>query len=177
MSFAVRTELPPATLTGAVRSLIHDVDPQQPLFDFNTLSHFTAARLQSPRLHSWLLTVFSALALVLASVGIYAVMHTLVTQRTREIDVRMALGAPRGAVQLMMLRQGTRLILSGTATGTILAAYCSRFLAPQLFQTEATDLGVFFGAVVIISLAALAAIFIPAHRATKVDPIIALRAQ
>jgi predicted permease len=176
MTFAVRTQVPPETLTASVRRVLLAIDPEQPVYRFDTLANLTNQNLHNPRMNSWLLTVFAGLALLLAVIGIYAVMHTMVTQRTREIGVRMALGARRIAVLSLMLRQGGRLVLLGLGIGAVLAWRFCTLLENQLFETDATDIKTYGAAAVIISLAGLIAIFIPARRATKVDPVIALRA-
>jgi len=175
--FAVRSDLPPESLGASVRRIVRGIDPQQPIFRFNTLEGLMQGVLQTPRMSSRLLAIFAGSALLLAMVGIYAVMHTSVAQRTREIGVRMALGAQRGEVQAMMLRRGGRLIALGIAAGAALAWPFARLLESFLFETPTTDPLVYTGAIVVIAFAGLGAVWFPARRATRVDPIIALRAE
>ena len=175
MAFVVRTHVPPETLSPLVHTTIQSIDPQQPVHNFHTLEELTHQNLQPYSLNSWLLGVFAGLALLLTAVGIYAVMHSSVTQRTREIGVRMAIGARRGQVLAMVFRQGGRLVLFGLALGGLLAWRFALLLETQLFATAPTDVRTYLAAGAVIAIAGLCAILFPALRATKVDPVIALR--
>lgn len=175
MSFAVRTPMDPATLTSSIREVIQSIDAEQPVYDFNTLSGLSQRATLNPQFQSRLLGAFATIALILAAIGIYAVMQTIVTQRTREIGVRMALGAQAGETMKLLFRQGGRLVLGGIALGAILLWPVSITLKPHLFETQTTDLSILAIAIATITLAATAAIAFPTRRAIRINPIDALR--
>jgi predicted permease len=178
-SFAlvVRTTAPAAVVTAAIREAVIAVDPDQPIYDIKTMSDRIDESLQRRRAPMLLLTTFAGVALGLAAVGIYGVLAFSVGQRTSEFGIRMALGANRGSILGLVLRQGVRLVLTGVILG--LAGYfaLSRFLAGQLYQVTTTDVPTLLVAPLLLAAVALLACFLPARRATKVDPMVALRAE
>jgi putative ABC transport system permease protein len=175
MSVVVRTSSPPNTLVSAVSAAVHEVDGEQPVLDVITMDDIVADSLSHQRFNMLLLSAFSGLALLLAAIGIYSVLAYSVRRRMREIGVRMALGARRGDILHMILGQGTKLALIGTGIGIAAAFGLTRLMASQLFGVTATDPVTFLSVATLIVLVALAACYIPARRATKVDPIVALR--
>jgi putative ABC transport system permease protein len=175
MSFAVRTERAPETLTASVRTVIQGIDAEQPVYDFNTLAGLSEQATRNSQFQSWLLGAFATIALVLAAIGIYAVMQTIVTQRTREIGVRMALGAQTGEIISLLFRQGGRLVFLGLGTGALLLWPVSQALEQHLFETQTFDLSILALATTTIAVAALVAIALPARRATRINPVEALR--
>jgi predicted permease len=175
MSLVVRTSPPPNTLVSAVSGAVHEVDRAQPALDVITMDELVANSLSQQRFNMLLLSAFSGLALLLAAIGIYSVLAYSVRRRMREIGVRMALGAQRSDILRMILGQGTRLALIGTGIGIAAALGLTRLMSSQLFGVTATDPVTFLSVAALIVLVALAACYIPARRATRVDPIIALR--
>jgi ABC-type antimicrobial peptide transport system permease subunit len=151
------------------------VDREQPVLDVITMDDMLSDSLSQQRFNMLLLSAFSGLALLLAAIGIYSVLAYSVRRRMREIGIRMALGAQRGDILRMILGQGTNLALIGTGIGIAAAFGLTRLMASQLFGVTATDPVTFLSVAVLIVLVALAACYIPARRATKVDPIVALR--
>jgi putative ABC transport system permease protein len=175
MTFAVRTASDPLALAPALRSVLRSVDRNQPAQSIASMGDAMAAATLEPGFQARLLGAFASLALLLALVGTYGVLAYSVAQRTREIGLRMALGARRNAVLWMVIRRSLVLGGMGVAIGTVGALWASRFLAAFLFEIEPTDPGTFGVVALMILLAALAAGFIPARRATHVDPLVALR--
>jgi putative ABC transport system permease protein len=161
-TLAVRTKLDPASLVGAVRNEILAIDKDQPVSAVKTMSQMRSESL-------------AALRFILAAVGIYGVMAYSVGQRTHEIGIRMALGAQRGAVLRLVLGQGMLLVLIGVVIGLAASFGMTRIMASLLYGVSATDPVTFTAVVVALSFVALLANYIPARRATKVDPIVALR--
>jgi ABC-type lipoprotein release transport system permease subunit len=176
-TIVVRTALDePATLTSAVRDVLRRLDPEVPAYSVQTFDAVVSRSLWRQRLQGQVLGVFAALALGLALVGIYGVISYAVTQRTRELGVRMALGASRRRVLGMVVAQGARLAITGVAIGSIVAVALSRVLASLLYGIQATDPATFIVVPIALGLVAIAASWIPARRATRVDPSTALRA-
>jgi putative ABC transport system permease protein len=175
MSLAVRTSSPPGTLTSAISNAVHEVDREQPVVGVITMDDILADSLSHQRFNMLLLSTFSGLALLLAAIGIYSVLAYSVRRRMGEIGVRMALGAQRADILRMILGQGTRLALIGTGIGIVAALGLTRLTASQLFGVTATDPVTFLSVAALIILVALAACYIPARRATRVDPMVALR--
>ena len=175
ITFVVRTAPDPASLIDPARRAIDDVDPNLPVFDAATMSQLVAQTVDEPRFNSVLLGAFAALALALAVIGIYGVMSYATAQRTHEIGVRMALGAEREDVLKLVVGQGIRLTIAGVGIGLAGALALTRLLAKFLYGVGPLDPASFFGAAVLIAAVALVATYIPARRATKVDPMVALR--
>jgi putative ABC transport system permease protein len=179
MNLVVRTAGDPAQLAPAVRQAIFDVDPGQPLYDVKAMDQVVSDSLSEPRLYSVLLIIFAAVALTLAAVGIYGVMNSTVSQRVHEIGIRMALGAERADILKMIVGQGMGMALLGVALGLIAALILSvtmtKFISGLLFEVGVRDVTAFVVAPLVLAIIALLSIYIPAHRATKVDPMIALR--
>jgi len=177
MSLAVRTLADPLEMTPAVRRAVADIDPQAAIFNVRTMEDLLGRFVAQPRFNMLLLGTFAGLALVLASVGIYGVISYSVAQRMHEIGVRMALGATPAAVLRLVLSQGMRLALIGVAIGVVGALATSRVLASMLFGVTTYDPLVFGAIAMLLVSVALVATFLPARRATKVDPVVALRYQ
>ena len=175
MSLLVRTKTDPLSLTTAVQREILNIDKDQAVTEVATLEQVLGESIEQPRLTMFLLMIFALVALTLAAIGIYGVMAYAVAQRTREIGIRMALGAQRLDVLKLIVRNGMTLALLGVAVGLAAAFGLTRLLASLLFEVTATDATTF--AIVSVGLlsVALLACYIPARRATKVDPLVALR--
>ena len=175
MTFAVRTQADPAGITQAVKEQIWKVDAQLPITRVQTMNEVAAASFDARRFNMFLLTMFAGLALVLAAVGVYGVMSYAVTQRTHEIGIRMALGAQVGNVMRLVMKSGLIIAFVGVAIGLGGAFALTRLMSSLLFAVEPTDKATFAGVSTCLLLIALAACYIPARRATKVDPLKALR--
>jgi ABC-type antimicrobial peptide transport system permease subunit len=177
-SLVLRTAVPdPMTLAPAVREVLKELDPDVPAFHVQTLEQAVSRSLWRQRLQGEVLGTFAALALLLAAVGIYGVISYAVAQRTRELGVRMALGATRGQVLGLVLGQGLRLAVAGVAIGIVAALALSRVVASLLYGVSATDLATFAGVPVALALIAMLATLVPARRATRVDPVVAMRTE
>jgi putative ABC transport system permease protein len=175
MTILVRTVNDPLTLVSAVRNELQQMDPEQPMAAIATMDQLLAGSLSRSRFTMLVLAVFAALALVLACVGIYGVIAYSVTQRTQEFGIRIALGASRRDVLGLVLGQGTRLTLLGIGLGIISALIVTRLMATLLYGISASDPVTFTAVALLLAAVALAACYIPARRATRVDPIVALR--
>jgi len=178
MTVCLRTSVEPHSLTSAVRSVVASMDPDLPLYDIKTMDEYLAATLATPRFHAMLVEAFAGLAILLTALGLYGVIAYAVAQRTHEIGVRITLGASRGSVIGMVLRSGLRLAAIGVALGVALALLAARFatsFSSLLFGIKPTDAGTLAAVVGIVALISLLACYIPAYRASKVDPMIALR--
>jgi putative ABC transport system permease protein len=175
MTFAVRTQSDPAAMEQAVKKEIWKVDSQLPITRVQTMNEVAAASFAARRFNMLLLTLFAGLALVLAAVGVYGVMSYAVTQRTHEIGIRMALGAQVGSVMTLIMKSGLAIAAMGVAIGLAGAFALTRLMRSLLFAVEATDKTTFAGVAISLLLIALFACYIPARRATKVDPLVALR--
>ena len=170
-----RTSGDPAALAGAIRLAVHDVDPGQPVSDLKTMDERIAMSMGPRRSAVTLLSVFAAMALTLAAVGLFGLIRYNVTQRTQEIGVRMALGASRSEVLRMVLGESLRLALLGVAGGLVAAFALTRVLSSLLYGVSPTDPLTFAGMALVLISVALLASSIPAQRATRVDPLVALR--
>jgi putative ABC transport system permease protein len=174
-TWLLRTAIDPQTMERQVRNALHDVDPDQPVDHFRTLAEVRSAWLQSWKLTAELLGLFALLALVITAAGIAGVIAFSVNQRTQEFGIRMALGAQRGSVLSLVLRQGIALVLVGLAIGLAGALVVTRVLTTLLFGVEPTDALTFLAVSMVLVAVAAAACVIPARRAASVDPMVALR--
>jgi len=176
-TLVLRTEGDPVALIPAVRHLIQSLDPSVPVYGVKTLEEHVAVMLSAARITTWLVGLFGMVALFLASLGLYGLISYAVLQRTREIGVRMALGARRGDVLRLVVGQGMKLILSGIALGLTAALLLTRLVAGLLFGISPVDPLTFAGIPLLLAGVALLACFLPARRASRVDPMIALRVE
>jgi putative ABC transport system permease protein len=174
-AIVVRTKLEPASAASAVEGAIHSVDRDEPVYNVRTMRDVEAASLSPQRLQIALIGLFAALALVLACMGIYGVMAYSVAQRTGEMGVRMALGAQTSNVLGLVLGEGLRLAVLGAAIGLAGSFFAARLLSGMLFGVTPSDPLTFAGVAIVLVLVALLACYIPARRATRVDPLVALR--
>ena len=174
-TLAVRTPYDPAGTARQLKEVVHSIDPQQSIDNFQTVEEIRSASVASPRVTAMLLGLFAGLALCIAATGIGGVIAYTVSQRTNEIGIRMALGAERGQVLGMVLQQGFWIVLTGLAIGLGITIVASRFMSGLLFQTSATDPLTFGGVMLVLLIAAGAASFVPARRATSINPTLALR--
>lgn len=173
--FTVRTDRDPQLLTSSIRELMKQVDGNLPMANVRTMDEIISTSVAQPRLEAILLGAFGGLALLLASVGIYGVLAYSVSQRTSEIGIRMALGASRSSVLRMVLGQGLRMTAIGLALGLALALAVTRVMSSILFDTSPTDPVTFAAILLLLGVIALLACYLPARRATRVDPMVALR--
>lgn len=175
MAVLVRTQKDPTALVPALRQTVLGIDPNQPITDINTLEAIVSNSIAQPRLNMLLMGMFGALAMILAAVGIYGLLSYAVTQRTQELGIRMALGARAGDVLLLVLKQGMALALLGEVIGLAGALALTRLLRGLLFEVTPTDATTFIAVFVVLNIVALLACCVPARRATRVDPLVALR--
>jgi putative ABC transport system permease protein len=175
IALSIRSRGDSGAVYGAVRSLVAQIDPELPVHDMRPMEVVVAQTMASRRLTLWLVGAFAALALVLASVGIYGVMSYGVTERVNEIGVRMALGAQRRDVLRLVVGHGMRLTGIGLLLGGVAALFAARAMTTLLFGIRPSDPLTYIGIGAVLSLAAFAACYIPARRATAVDPMVALR--
>ena len=176
-SLVVKTAVEPMSVAHKIIELLYEVDPNQPAARVQSMEQVRAESMAAPRLTTNLLGIFAGLALAIAAAGIGGVMALVVSQRKHEIGVRMAIGARPREILQMVLSQGMGLALLGVALGLLGALGLTRVLRQLLFEVEPTDPFTFFGVAFILALAAFIACYIPARRAARVDPIIALRAE
>jgi len=174
MVIALRSSQDPRALVPGVRRELQSLDPDLPLANIRTLEQVAAESIAPRRLSVTLLGVFAGIALVLASVGIYGVMSFLVVQRTHEMGVRMALGAQPGDVLRLVVGHGIKLVAIGTVVGLVISLFSSRALGAMLYRVAPFDLVTFAGVTITLALVAFLASYIPALRATRADPMIAL---
>jgi putative ABC transport system permease protein len=174
-SLVLRSTVDASGVTAAVRSAAQSLDPDLPIYDVRTLESFVTENVASRRLSVVLLSLFAGLALLLASVGIYGVMSYGVTQRLREIGIRIALGAHSADVVRLVVKQGAILTIAGVAVGLIGSFALTRFMADLLFGIRPSDPVTFLAVALFLSIVAVAASYIPARRAAKLDPVTALR--
>ena len=175
MAIVVRASGDAARFGAAVQREIRAIDPEQPVADVRTMEQVISKSIARPRFNTLLLSIFAAVALVLASVGLYGVMNYSATQRTHEVGIRMALGATRADIMRLVVGNGMLLTLIGIGIGVAASLLLTRVMASLLFGVTATDVPTFLGVSAVLAAVALVANYIPARRATRVDPVIALR--
>ena len=175
LSLAVQTSVPPETVVPAIREQVRSLDPDQPITAVRTVNELLGRSLSEAKFSLWLLGLFAGLGLLLAAIGIYGVMVTAVTQRTHEIGLRMALGAQGRDVLWLVIRQGMIPVLIGVGVGLGAAVGLTRLMSSLLFGVSATDPLTMALITVLLTIVALIACYLPARRATKVDPLVALR--
>jgi putative ABC transport system permease protein len=175
MNVVIRTKGDPATLAAAARKEVQGIDPDQPVAEVKTMDQWLATAVAAPRYRTSLIALFALVALILACTGIYGVMSYSVTQRTHEIGVRMALGARRFDVLKLVVRQGMALVVAGVLIGVAAAVGLTRVMSSMLFEVTAKDPFTFVTVALVLTVVAFIACYLPARRATKVDPLVALR--
>jgi predicted permease len=174
-TLAVATQGDPRKIAAPVTRVLRGLDPQMPVTNVQTLESLVSGTISRPRFNATMLTLFAALGLLLASIGIYGVLSYSVSQRTQEMGIRMALGADASGVRGMVVRDGVKVAAIGIAVGLAIALPATRVLAALLYGVEPTDATVFGAVAAVLTLVAFAASYLPAHRATRVDPMVALR--
>lgn len=175
LTLVVRTSGDPSALTPMIRSLVSSLDKNVVVSDVETMDQVVAQATSEPRFYVLLLTIFATVALVLAAVGIYGVMSYAVSRRTQEIGIRMALGARQGDVVTLVVGQGTLLAVIGVGAGLVTALAVTRLMARLLYGVRPNDPITFIAVALLLSIVAVIASYIPARRAARIDPIVALR--
>jgi putative ABC transport system permease protein len=165
----------PTSLTALAQNAVWSVNQDVPLANIRTMQELIANSVQRRRFSMLLLAVFAAVAMVLAAIGLYGVMSYSVAQRTKEIGIRMALGARRPDVVALVVKQGMMLVLMGIVAGTVLSLAMTRLIAGMLFGISATDPLTFAGVAMLLGVVAFFANYLPARRGASVDPMVALR--
>jgi putative ABC transport system permease protein len=173
--FEIRSLMEPKALANTVREAMKQIAPEEPIYGMDTMTNRLEYWMSPQKFNSLLLAIFAGLALVLAAIGIYGVIAYSVVQRTREIGIRMALGADRVNVLRLILRQGARIGMLGLLIGTAAAYLCTRALSSMLYGVDPHDPFIFAGIAVSLFIVVVLASYLPARRATRVDPLIALR--
>jgi ABC-type antimicrobial peptide transport system permease subunit len=177
MSLTIKTDMPPGPIIAAVRAELRAVDPEVPASQVRDMDDVLYSSVADRRLNTALIGAFGVLALTLAAVGLYGVMAFTVAQRTREIGVRLAIGASRQRVLGMVVGQGLRLVAIGIALGTIAAFPAAGLVATLLFDVSPRDVSVLASVPVVLLVVGALASYLPARRAMRVDPVTALRAE
>ena len=177
MILTVRTDSDPAAMAASIRNAVRAIDPIQPVARVATMEEILAGAIAQPRFNTLLLTLFAGIALLLAAIGIYGVMALSVARRAHEIGIRMAIGARRSDVLRMIVGQGMRLALIGLAIGVAASFAISRALASLLFGVTPADPVTFLAVGLLFLFVALAASYVPARRATRIDPMATLRGE
>jgi putative ABC transport system permease protein len=175
VSLAVRTEMPPLAASSAIRAAIRAVDPEMPVPAFRTMDEIVAESVAQRRFQMTLVLLFGLTALLLASLGIYGVVSYSVAQRTNEMGIRLALGASSSGIRTLVLRQSLPPVVLGLGAGVVASLALSRVLSSLLFGIGLSDPATIVGAIALLSAVSIIAAYIPARRATRVDPITALR--
>jgi predicted permease len=177
VAVVLRTHGDPTSIMGQVRETVREIDPRDVIYNVQTMDDVVATSYAARRLTMILLTGFAALALILACVGIYGVVSYLVGQRTQEIGIRMALGAQRHDIMVLVLGEGTKMALTGAILGMAASLVLTRLMARQLFGVSAQDPLTYASVAFVLMLVAIAACFVPARRAVRIDPMNSLREQ
>ncbi len=177
MSLLVRSSIDPNSLTMSLRNALAELDNNVPLYRPRLLSDYVASSIAQPRFNAILVALFGGLALLLAAAGIFGVMSYAVTQRTHEIGIRLALGAQRSQILRLIFGEGMRLVALGAIVGIALVFAVARLLNTLLYAIGATDPLTIFSVTILLAFVALLACWWPAHRASSVDPVIALRSE
>jgi predicted permease len=175
MNIVVRSDRPAESLAGDIRRVVHSMDPTLPIIDLRTMDEVFEETVSQPRFLAQLLGLFAGLALALAAVGTYGVLAYAVSERRKEIGIHMALGATRQSVLRMVLGRGMRLTMAGLVVGVAASLMLTRLLEAQLFNVRPTDPSTTAAVVAVIAAVALIACYVPASRATRVDPMVVLR--
>ena len=175
LAIFLRGDLNASAIPEEVRAMVQSVNPELPVYGAQTLNDAVTASLEQRRFSMDIVAAFAVTALLLAALGIYGVISFIVSERTRDIGIRLALGAQRGKIMGMILRQGLGLATAGAALGLVGSVIVSHLMAGLLFGVSPTDLLTFAGVTLVLTAVALAACYIPARRAMRVDPMIALR--
>jgi putative ABC transport system permease protein len=177
MEVVLRTTVEPLSLAASVRAAVQEIDPELPVGKIRTVEQVVAASVAQPRFYMTLLTLFAGVALALSAVGIFGVISYSVTQRTREIGMRMALGADARSVMRSVVGGGMRLVLLGLGIGLIVTFGLARLISGMLYGIAPSDPVTLGGVVVVLGAVAFLACWLPARRATRIDPVVALRAE
>jgi putative ABC transport system permease protein len=175
MHFVVRTSGEPLSAVPAIRAAVRSFDPNVPVAEIQSMGELHSASTETPRTIALLLLAFAGVGLALGAVGIYGVISYAVTQRTRELGIRVALGAIQGRIVSMVVGEGIRMAVVGIVMGAAAALVAARSLRTLVFGVATTDIATYVGVAAILTIVALAASYIPARRAARVDPLIALR--
>jgi putative ABC transport system permease protein len=175
MTLVVRSSAKPEPLIEAIRGKIAEIDPTLPLSGVRSMENVVSMSVAQPRLITQITGIFAGFALLLAAIGIYGVMAYTVTARKQEMGIRVALGARPADILRLVVGQGMRMTLIGVSLGVFISLGLTRLLASLLFGVQATDPLVFGAATLVLAGAAFVACYIPARRATRVDPIVVLR--
>ena len=176
VNVVMRTASQPQMVVSAARAVVKELDPDLALANLKTLDDVVAASVAQPRFYMTLLSAFSLIALVLSSIGIYGVIADLVGQRSREIGIRVALGATPGRVMRLVVREGLTMTAIGVSTGLLGAIAMSRLMQTLLFETPTTDALTYISVTSVLTMVAVAACLVPAFRAARIDPVLAMRA-
>ena len=174
-ALVVRTRAAPSALASSVRRQFHALDPSVPIYGLNSMEALVDQSVASRKLEMVLVGVFGCVALLLASLGVYGVVGYAAAQRRQEMGIRMALGATRRQVTAMMLRKGLLPVFAGLLAGLALALPLTRFLSSELYQVKATDAFTFSAVSLIMAAVAAFAAFLPSRKASRIDPVLALR--
>jgi len=177
MNVVLRSSLPVETLAPRIRQIVQGMDPTLPIVRLRTMDEVFGESVSRPRFLAQLLGLFAGLALALAAVGTYGILAYTVSQRRKEIGIHMALGATRGSVLGMILGQGIRITAAGLVAGTAAALLLTRVLQAQLFNVKPTDPLTMSAVALFITIVAVLACYLPAARASRVDPMVVLRDQ